>query len=179
MDTDDISHPDRFEKQLAFMRKHPEVDLLSSWIDEFVDDPNQPLSVRRLPESHEELYKYGRKRNPANHPVVMLRKEAVEAAGGYQHFPFFEDYYLWVRMLMNGAHFHCLQESLLSMRTNPDMFTRRGGWSYACTELRLQRELLHMGYTNVWHFVVLALPKFAVRLLPNSLRTVVYRKLLR
>ena len=34
--------------------------------------------------------------------VVMFRKSAVLAAGGYQHFPLFEDYYLWIRMLMNG-----------------------------------------------------------------------------
>ena len=64
------------------------------------------VSVRRLPECHEDILSFAKKRNPINHPVVMFRKGAVFAAGGYQHFPLFEDYYLWVRMLMNGAKFY-------------------------------------------------------------------------
>lgn len=46
----------------------------------------------------------------------MFRKSAVLAAGGYRHFPLFEDYYLWIRMLMNGAKFYNIQESLLYFR---------------------------------------------------------------
>lgn len=68
----------------------------------------------------------------------MFRKGAVLAAGGYQHFPLFEDYYLWVRMLMNGAKFYNIQESLLYFRSSSDMFKRRGGLKYVGTEVCFQ-----------------------------------------
>ena len=46
----------------------------------------------------------------------MYRKEAVEKAGGYQHFYLFEDYYLWARMLLLGVEARNLPDTLLYMR---------------------------------------------------------------
>ena len=138
MDTDDIAKPDRFEKQLAIFLEHPEIDVVGAWIDEFEGEVSNVLSMRKVPEQHENILRFAKGRCPVNHPVVMFRKSAVLKAGGYKHFPLFEDYYLWVRMLMNGARFYNIQESLLFFRFSPDMFRRRGGWRYAVTEVRLQ-----------------------------------------
>lgn len=87
--------------------------MVGAWIDEFEDDISDVKSVRKLPELPDDIRQFAKRRNPINHPVVMFRKSAVLAAGGYQHFPLFEDYYLWIRMLMNGAKFYNIQESLL------------------------------------------------------------------
>ena len=152
MDTDDICRPDRFEKQLRVLRERPEVAVVSAWIDEFVDDPGHVVSTRRLPESPEELYEYGRSRCPVNHPVVMFRKQAVLECGGYVHYPLFEDYYLWARMMVGGAKFYNIQESLLWFRTSPDMFRRRGGLRYALTEARLQFLFVGIGYIGLGRF---------------------------
>ena len=73
MDTDDIAKPNRFEKQLDVFNNHPEIDIVSSWIDEFEGDTNHILSIRKLPEYHKEIYKFAKKRNPINHPAVMFR----------------------------------------------------------------------------------------------------------
>ena len=127
MDTDDVAKPDRFEKQLKVFQLYPDIDVVGAWIDEFEGTLNQVVSVRKVPEKHEEIAEYARKRCPINHPVVIFRKSAVLTAGGYLHFPLFEDYYLWVRMLMNGARFYNIQESLLLFRFSADMFKRRGG----------------------------------------------------
>lgn len=51
------------------------------------------LSVRKVPEQHEDILRFAKGRCPVNHPVVMFRKSAVLKAGGYKHFPLFEDYY--------------------------------------------------------------------------------------
>ena len=126
MDTDDIAKPDRFEKQLAIFEKYSDIDVVGAWIDEFEDDISEVKSVRKLPELPDDIRQFAKRRNPINHPVVMFRKSAVLAAGGYQHFPLFEDYYLWIRMLMNGAKFYNIQESLLYFRFSPEMFKRRG-----------------------------------------------------
>lgn len=179
MDTDDIAKPDRFEKQVKVFEEHPELDLVGAWIDEFEGTPQNVLSVRKVPETSDEIREYCRKRCPVNHPVVMFRKSAVQAAGGYQHFPLFEDYYLWVRMLKNGARFYNIQESLLYFRTSPDMFKRRGGWKYAMDELRFQKMMRKMRIIGWKRFLMNVAVRFPGRVIPNSLRGFLYKKLMR
>lgn len=179
MDTDDIAKPNRFEKQLKVFNNHPEIDIVSSWIDEFEGDTNHILSIRKLPEYHKEIYQFSKKRSPINHPAVMFRKSSVLAAGGYKHFPLFEDYYLWVRMLINGAKFYNIQESLLYFRSSSEMFKRRGGINYALIELKFERELLRIKFIDKSIFIKNILIRFISRLIPNKLRTIIYKHLLR
>lgn len=63
------------------------------------------VSTRKIPEFPFEIYKYGKKRCPINHPASVFRKSAILFAGGYRHFPLFEDYYLWVRLLLMVLNF--------------------------------------------------------------------------
>ena len=179
MDTDDICKSKRFEKQIHIFEKDSNVDVVSSWIDEFEDDITNVLSTRKLPETHSEIYAYGKKRCPVNHPVVMFKKSAVLAAGGYMHLPLFEDYYLWVRMLVNGAKFYNIQDSLLYFRTSPAMFMRRGGLKYAMTEVSFLWKMHKIGYVNLISTVKSSVIRFTVRIMPNSIRGYIYKKLLR
>ena len=179
MDSDDICKSNRFEKQISFMEKHPEYDLIGSWVDEFYDDTNHISSVRSVPESHDEIYEYCKGRCPVNHPTVMFRKKAVFDAGGYltEYFP--EDYFLWIRMLMNGAKFYNMQESLLFFRVSPDTIKKRGGWKYAIGEVHIQKMIYDLGFINFPLFVKNSIVRFAVRVMPLWLRTWVYKNLLR
>ena len=179
MDTDDVAKPERFEKQIEVFRAHPEIDVVGAWIDEFEGCTENVISVRKLPEFQKEIRKFAQKRNPLNHPVVMFRKEAVIKAGGYLHFPLFEDYYLWVRMLMNGARFYNVPESLLYFRFSPDMFKRRGGKKYALDEFRFQQFLFKSGFIGILCFVENVSIRFVSRIIPNGVRTVLYKKMLR
>ena len=119
------------------------------------------------------------KRNPENHPVIMFRKQAVLAAGGYQHFPLFEDYYLWIRMLQNGAKFYNIQESLLYFRFSPAMFKRRGGLKYVTTELRFQNQLRNLGFITSSEYLYNVFIRVITRMMPNTLRAILYKKALR
>lgn len=179
MDTDDIAKPDRFEKQVEVFRRNPNIDVCSAWIDEFVDNQYQVIATRKLPERHDEIKVYAQSRCPVNHPVVMFKKKAVLAAGGYQHFPLFEDYFLWMRMLKNGAIFYNIQESLLYFRSSPNMFKRRGGWKYAMDELRFQRIMLDMDMISKSRFIKNILIRFPVRIAPNCVRSWFYQRALR
>ncbi|EKN16392.1 glycosyltransferase family 2 protein [Parabacteroides goldsteinii] len=179
MDTDDIAKTNRFEKQLEILKNQPEIDIISSWIDEFEGDITQIISTRKVPEFHGDIYKYAKKRCPINHPAVMFRKSAVLAAGGYKHFLLFEDYYLWVRMLMNGAKFYNIQESLLYFRFSADMFKRRGGWNYAINEYKLQKEFKDIGFISNIDFFYNISVRFISRILPNKLRSILYKTILR
>lgn len=179
MDTDDIAKPDRFEKQLKVFQEHPKIDVVGSWIDEFEGEPTHVISTRKLPGNHKDIYLYAQKRNPLNHPVVMFKKQAVMAAGGYQHFPLFEDYYLWVRMLLNGAKFHNIQESLLYFRFSPDMFKRRGGFKYACTEAKFQWRIHQLGFISLPKTCLNICIRFGTRIIPNGFRSWIYKNILR
>ena len=179
MDTDDVAKPFRMERQLEVMSRHSEYGMVSSWIDEFVTDIHQVTSVRKVPERPAEVYAYAKKRCPVNHPAVMYRKSEVLAVGGYQTRYFPEDYFLWIKMLMNGCQIYNIQESLLWFRYNPETFVRRGGWKYACDEVATQWNIYRMGFTSFVRFAANVAVRFSVRVAPNFVRRGFYRMFLR
>lgn len=150
---------------------------VGAWIEEFEGDTSKVTSIRKLPEQPSEIYEYGKKRSPINHPCVMYRKSAVLRVGGYHKFP--EDYYLWGYMLKAGCKFYNIQESLLYFRFSRNVFRRRGGWSYAMKELALQCELLRIGYINYRRFVLNVMIRFTTRMMPNRMREIFYKRMLR
>ncbi len=179
MDADDIAYPYRFERQINFMYLHPEIDVLNCTIDEFTEDPLKIVSRRSLPEHHEMLVHYAKRRCPVNHPSVVFRRKAIQEAGGYQHLYLFEDYYLWARMIVKGARFHSLPESLLSFRMDAQAFRRRKGWKYICSEFRLQKKFVEIGFINKGEYVRNLLLRIPPRLLPKGLLCHFYRCFLR
>lgn len=179
MDTDDISMPHRFERQLEIFEEHPEVDVCSAWMSEFEVSPDKLTAIKRLPETSDELYEYGKRRNPVNHPVVMFRKRGVMENGSYRDYPLFEDYFLWVRMITNGCHFYTIQEPLLYFRASHEMYARRGGWQYAFIEARLQFLFYGLRYIGVKIFLQNLIVRFITRVMPRKLRAWLYKKRLR
>ncbi|MGX9367387.1 glycosyltransferase [Desulfoplanes sp. PS50] len=177
MDSDDICHPARFKKQLAFMNQHPEIDVVGSWISEFDEEESAIYARRKLPESPPEVSRFARRRNPLNHMSVMFRKEKVLAVGGYGQFVYIQDYHLWARMLMNGSRIANIPEYLVNVRAGYGMIRRRGGKRYANIELKLQKEFLRMGFINYAEFLRNVLIRYSVRLMPQKTRRHVYKLL--
>ena len=106
MDADDISYPDRFEKQLDYLYKHPEISFVSSCVDIF--DGDKITSIRKLPE-------FPTKRQMVYntcfvHPATMFRAEALKSIGMYrvsEETRRGQDYDLFMRMYgadMRGAN---------------------------------------------------------------------------
>lgn len=174
MDTDDIAEPRRFEKQIEFLEKNPQIDVLGSWILESDDDFENVCSMRILPVIPEDILKFAKVRNPLNHMTVVFRKSSVLAAGNYQPFPMFEDYYLWVRMLGNGCLIANLPEYLVKARIGPKTLLRRRGLSYALTEIKLQSEFFKLGFINFFTFAKNVCVKFPMRVMPLPLFKCVY-----
>ena len=179
MDTDDISCPDRFEKQILFMNEHPDVDICGSWLQEFQNDISNKLRIKEVPISHKEISNYLKSRNPLNHPSVIVKKNAIINAGGYKSFPLFEDYYLWARMYMNGCIFANIPECLVYFRVSSDMYKRRGGFRYAKDSAIFQWELHKLGLTSTTTAIKASILRGLVYILPNSLRALIYTKFLR
>ena len=174
MDTDDICMPQRFEQQYAFLQSHPDYALVGAWIDEFIDSPNQCRATRKVPETASEIVRYAKSRCPFNHPTVMYRKQAVLDAEGYlvEYFP--EDYFLWIRMLMNGAKCYNIQHSLLWFRYSPDTVARRGGWRYAKDEVVVQINIHRLGFTSLPQMLKNMIIRFTTRIMPMKIRVFIY-----
>lgn len=179
MDTDDISKKDRCEKQLSMFLKNKSLSIVSSAVAEFDESPERIDAIKKLPTIHEEIIKYAKTRNPFNHPAVMFKKSEVEKVGGYKHFYLFEDYYLWVRMIQNGAVCANIDEPLVYMRANANMYKRRGGFRYFIAMMSFKLHLKKIGFYSSKDFAVSAISHGVVSLMPNRLRMLVYRFLLR
>ena len=179
MDSDDICKNDRFQQQIQVFNNHKDVSVVGSWVDEFIKEPVDIVSVRRVPETNQEIRLFAKRRNPMNHPTVMFKKKDVLSAGGYKDFPLFEDYYLWVRMLVNGYIFYNCQSSLLSFRISNDTYKRRGGLKYAINEIKLQRAFAHLGFVTTFEFFSNIVIRFFSRIMPNQFRNLLYKKVLR
>ena len=173
MDSDDICKPRRFEKQLEILRTHKEIDIVGSWIDEFLGTKENIISTRKVPETHQEILHFARYRCPLNHPAVVFRKEAIEKVGCYRKVRL-EDYDLWIRALQSGAVFYNLQESLLWFRFSAEAFHRRGGLNYAVKEIGFHYAMYKRGFIGLSTFVWNVVTRLLVRLLPNGLRKKVY-----
>ena len=179
MDSDDISRSDRCERELKVFRDHPEVDIVSGTIEEFITSPDEVYSRRVLPEKSDEITQFAKKRNPFNHPCVMYKKSAVEAVGSYQDFYLLEDYYLWLRMLMAGYQGYNIQEPLLHMRAGSDMYLRRAGWKYAKTQARLFKFMKQQGFIGEGQYIKSCVIRSGSALAPNWLRKFMFEKVLR
>lgn len=179
MDSDDISLNDRFEKQIKFLLDNPDVDIVGGNIAEFTDFPDNIIDYRNVPEKHEEIKDYLKKRNPFNHMTVMFKKSSVLNAGGYESFYLFEDYYLWVKMYLNGATFANLNMVLVNARIS-QMAKRRGGIKYYKSCKKLLKFMRNNGILSKKEYRKAKFIRFlGYVLLPDSLRKFAYKKYLR
>ena len=114
-----------------------------------------------------------------NHPTVIYKKEEVLAVNSYEDFPFFEDYYLWAKMIKSGSKFYNIQENLYKFRAGLSMFKRRGGKQYLRDINKLEKGLLKLKIINKKEYVLNVLKRSIIALLPNCLRTFFYKLILR
>ena len=129
MDADDISHPERLAKQVAFLDVHPGIGVLGTrttfasimpehrGMRAFVDWQNAILSpndhyVKRFVDA------------PLAHPTVMFRRELVEQYGGYDTGPLPEDHELWLRWMDAGVRFAKLPAELLTWNDHAHRLSR-------------------------------------------------------
>jgi glycosyltransferase involved in cell wall biosynthesis len=99
MDADDISLPNRFERQVAFLRAHPMVVCVGA-DHELIDGGGRLLTVLRQPSDNATVQTLALQgRIAICHPVVMMRRQAVIEAGGYdEQFAVAQDLDLWLRL---------------------------------------------------------------------------------
>lgn len=180
MDADDISLPDRFEKQISYIESHPDVAVVGGQITEFVGTPENIVGRREVPLTHEKINIWLKGRCPFNQVSVTMLRSPGSAVGGYLDWYCDEDYYLWIRLALAKYKFANLPDVLVNVRVGKEMYQRRGGWRYFKSEARLQRYMLNNKLISLPRYIYNVAGRFAVQVaMPNKLRGYIFQKLFR
>ena len=180
MDSDDISLPNRFELQLKEFENNPNLTIVGGYIQEFDSQTNEKTSIRKVPLEDTEIKQYLKTRSPFNHPTVMFKKEDILKVGNYQKFYQMEDYYLWARLVKANYQMKNISEILLNFRTDKNMFARRGSYKYFKSNKEVSKQMLKMKIINYPYYMFNIFVRFITQvLMPNNIRTLFYKKVLR
>ena len=178
MDSDDYSEKTRFEKQIKAFKENPNLIMVGTNI---LEKNTEFTALKTVPEKTEEIREYSKFRNPFNNPSSMMKKEYILKVGNYRKFRYLEDYDLTMRLIHDNPtkDFLNIQEPLVIMQTDNSSYLRRGGLLYVKTEFFLQVDFYRRGYLTKFELCRNIFVRNIVRVMPNSVRKLIYKKKMR
>ncbi|MGP1613938.1 MAG: sugar transferase [Pollutimonas bauzanensis] len=172
MDSDDISLPQRFEKQIAFMADNSGIAASSAALDEF-DENGAVFSSRVLPLTHSELVKFAKTRSPISHAAAVFRKSAVLEVGGYPLFKRSQDVALWSLLIVRGYRLANLPDKLFLVRAGAGFMSRNGlqSFKYEYAVICYQKKI---GFLSSFDFLKNTAIRFILAVAPAGLKKLLY-----
>ena len=174
MDSDDISLPERFLKQISCLKENPQLAILGCQMSEFIDNIENVVAIREVPTEHSDIIKFSKYRSPFNNQSIIYRKDMIENVGGYQHHLFMEDYNLFLRVISKGTEVKNLPDILIMARVGNDLYRRRRGIQYIKSEWQLAKLKSSLKIQNKPAIYSLFLFRSLPRLLPGNLLRPIY-----
>ena len=179
MDSDDISLPQRCEKQLNVFSKDKQLAIVGTNIDEFWDNPKEIKCSRVVPSEPEEIKKQIGRIQPFNHPTVMYKKSEVIRCGGYGKMKRKQDRDLFSRMINMGCKARNIDESLLLFRSNADNYKRRKSWTYCKSTIDVTMKIYQRGHCSLGDLAYVTAGQIALFLMPMPIMKFVSDNVLR
>ena len=178
MDSDDYSVETRFEKQIKAFEENPNLVMVGTNI---LEKNTEFTALKTVPKKTEDIREYSKFRNPFNNPSSMMKKEYILKVGNYRKFRYLEDYDLTMRLIHDNPtkDFLNIQEPLVVMQTDDSSYLRRGGLLYVKTEFFLQVDFYKRGYLTKLELCRNIFVRNIVRVMPNSVRKLIYKKKMR
>ncbi|MDP6037042.1 MAG: glycosyltransferase [Candidatus Latescibacteria bacterium] len=184
MDADDVSHPDRLDRQLDFLQHNPHIAIVSSRIQCF---PRHRVAKGfRIYEAWlnalctpEDIAREIFIESPVVHPSILIRRACLNAAGGYRDFGWVEDYDLWLRLHLTGYQFAKVPATLHFWREHTNRLTRQDDRYSADNFLRAKAHYLSQGslsnnpHTIIWGSGQIG-GRLSKHLLAKSIETVAF-----
>ena len=178
MDADDISMPKRFEKQIDFLKKNRETDIIGGYILEIDKNGNSKNKHIKYPLTHEECFIFFKKRDPLAHPAVMFNKRFFLKAGFYsEEHRKNQDTILWFNGFLNDCIFANLNETVIKFRITDNLYKRRGNYKTAIKffidRIKINYHLKYNFDAYIYSFLYLLVslsPVFIKKILYNKLR---------
>ena len=173
LDADDLALPERLERQLVFLAAHPDVGLVGTAARE-VDASGREVAIARPPADDAEIRRVLIRRNPFVHSSVVMRRAAVEQAGGYDEtFPVAQDYDLWMRM-SRVTRMANLPEPLVVRRLGPGRVSDERDTERLMAEASVRWRAVRSGAYPPWCALFVLRPILA-QALPVDARRVLRR----
>lgn len=122
MDADDISLPERFQKQVTFLENNPEIFMVGAQID-FINEKNEIIGEKAGALEHEEIVKKMTSQIQLFHPVIMFRNH--QNIKYREKFLYCEDYDLYLNLITQGKKLANLNEKLLNYRILANSISRK------------------------------------------------------
>lgn len=143
MDDDDISLPERFEKQVKYLDEHQDITVLGTFIETFGDEKIESWVFENNSEILDILLNFF---NPMCHPSVMIRKSFLRQHN-LNYSPealYAEEYDLWKNISLKGGKLANLPEILVKYRVHKSSVTKKKktGKIQAKTAKKVRTELL-------------------------------------
>jgi glycosyltransferase involved in cell wall biosynthesis len=139
MDSDDISLPERFEKQVSHLEENPKTSIVGTWCIEFQQHGKWSLR-KTLPTSFPEIKNFAVFRSPLIHPAVMFRRSVFDRGYRYDvNLKSMQDYELWARLIAGGYIIENIPEVLLCFRMDDNFYSRRSGLNRALVEIKMRK----------------------------------------
>lgn len=179
MDADDLSVPDRCEKQVALFAQNNELAVVGGFIAEFEKDTQKPFAIRKVPAQNEEIRKFARRRQPFNNVTVMYKKSAVLGVGSYRNLNRCEDFDLYVRMLHAGYQARNIEDILVNVRVDNEGTSRRASFDALRGVMHSRGHAVKIGFASVWDYLVCVMGELLIVICPDAVRRFIYNKFLR
>lgn len=178
MDSDDIADPKRFERQVAYLEEHPEVDIVGGSLQEF-DRENECLNIRHYPLTHEEACRYIVKACPLAHPAVMMRRRIFDEGLWYdERYRMSQDIKLWFDAILAGYRIGNIPEVVLYFRREGDVFRRRSR-AKAWNEFKIYMNGIYRMKGLLTPAYIYPIARYCFRLLPPTVVKWIYGSKLR
>ena len=165
-DADDVSEPQRLERQVAFLRANPAVAAVGS-ATRTIDASGAVSRTWRPPCGRGAVRWSMFFANQLAHPAVVARRDAVLRAGSYAEIPYGEDYDLWVRMLSVGSLAN-LREPLLRYRRHDRNMSARAAESWTAFDRDIARRLVGVLFAGLDHDRCMRVWELARGLAPDA-----------
>ncbi len=136
MDADDVMLPDRLQKQVDYMERHPEIAVCGSWAKVFGAGEGMIRTIT----DHEEIVSSMLLYNPMVHPSVIIRKSVFENNLYQTGYPCAEDYKLWTELASKEFRFVNIPEVLLKYRRSANQVTQTRQEEMFQSNFRIQME---------------------------------------
>jgi hypothetical protein len=172
MDTDDVSHPQRFRKQLAFMLENQDVDVLGTAMYE-VDEASSQRRIVYFETDRKVATRNIARGVPVAHPTVCIRRSVFSKVRGYPCTGTNEDIALWFECVRQGLVFCNLREPLFDFTIDANFLSRRRldkAWSEFAVYVR------GVWRTNPWSMdYVYPVARLALRVSPRPIQSFAYK----